>query len=75
MYAFMCTHSIHMLRSLFSMSTEVAEKQQQCPGLTRKGFAANELIHQQKHVGTRGWWGKEGEEEDEERLQGGAGVE
>ncbi len=55
-----CTYSIHMLRSLFSASTEEAERQQQCPGLTRKRFAANELIHQQKRVGTRGWWGEGG---------------
>lgn len=51
------TYSIHMLRSLFFVSTEVAERQQQCPGLTQKTFAANELIHQQKCVGTGGWWG------------------
>lgn len=50
----MGTYSIHMVSSLFSVSTEVAERQQQCPGLTRKRFAANELIHQQKRVGTRG---------------------
>lgn len=56
----MGTYSIHMQRSLFSsVSTEVTERQQQqCPGLTRKRFAANELIHQQKRAGTRGWWGE-----------------
>ena len=51
----MCTYSIHALRYLFPVSTEVAGRQQQpCPGLTRMRFAANELIHQQTRVGTRG---------------------
>lgn len=55
-----CIYSIHTLRSLLSVSTEVAERQQQCPGLTRKRFAANELIHQQTRAGTRVWWGEGG---------------
>lgn len=36
------------------MSSEVAQRQQQCPGFTGKRFATNELIHHQKRVGTRG---------------------
>lgn len=52
--AHVCTRRIHVLRSLLSVPTEVAERQQQCPGLTPKRFAANELIHQQKRAGT---WG------------------
>lgn len=55
----MCTYSIHTWGPYF-LSTEVAERQPRCPCLTRKRFAANELIHQQKRVGTRGWWGEGG---------------
>lgn len=60
------------------MSSEVIERQQQCPGFTQKRFAANELIHHKKCAGDKGDDDDEEEEskeEDEERQWGGARAE
>lgn len=77
----MCSCSIHQLRSLYSVSSEVVERQQQCPGFTQKRFAANELIHHKKCAGDKGDDDEDekeeekSKEEDEEGQWGGARAE